>query len=370
MKNRYLILLPEYTLGGLEAQMRQIIYSLEEKHILADVCILNTLKKGKNSLLDCDRKRLRFVDFFELHMYHRSEYQERESIREYVIKNMERMYRVVLIFNQTYTPLIPFFRENGISTVYSERSDGNRTCNDEICRLSVKECDILCANSFCAARKMELEFARKIRVIPNGKEYRERLGYTRKKQIKNILVPCRIAPIKNLGIVVDMAFAHADRSFVVHFVGGKDYVNYAKSLEDKVKNYGIGDKVFFTGYKEFMEEEYFWADLVILPSFIEGASNVVLEAYQYGRPIIVSDIESERELVTDDRLRFSTESAEELFKCIEYVEKLSDAKFDWEVDVIVVTAISYFNAVKDELKRKWDGDIISLEDVIYEEQAR
>lgn len=44
-----------------------------------------------------------------------------------------------------------------------------------------------------------------------------------------------------------------------------------------------------------------------------------------------------------------------------------DAEFAWDVDVIVVTSVSHFNAVKDELKRKWDGDIVSLENVIYEE---
>ena len=44
-----------------------------------------------------------------------------------------------------------------------------------------------------------------------------------------------------------------------------------------------------------------------------------------------------------------------------------DAEFAWDVDALVVTAVSHFNAVKDELKRKWDGDIVSLKDVIYGE---
>lgn len=40
------------------------------------------------------------------------------------------------------------------------------------------------------------------------------------------------------------------------------------------------------------------------PSRVEGTPNVVMEAYAYGSPVIVSDIEAERDIVRNLNLRF------------------------------------------------------------------
>lgn len=119
--SRILIITPEYTLGGAETQLRHILYALEDRGYGTDVCVLNAVKTEKDPLLEADAGRMRNVAFFELGLTRKSEYREREEIRSFLRKNLERGYDVVLLFHERLVPLIPFFRETGIATVYSER---------------------------------------------------------------------------------------------------------------------------------------------------------------------------------------------------------------------------------------------------------
>ena len=45
---------------------------------------------------------------------------------------------------------------------------------------------------------------------------------------------------------------------------------------------------------------------------------MVLEAYMYGRPVIVSDIMPEREVVEDENLRFSVDDPDDIYRAIRY----------------------------------------------------
>lgn len=326
--SRILIITPEYTLGGAETQLRHILYALEDRGYGTDVCVLNAVKTEKDPLLEADAGRMRNVAFFELGLTRKSEYREREEIRSFLRKNLERGYDVVLLFHERLVPLIPFFRERGIATVYSERLEGERICTDETCRPFAVESDILTANSAYATKRMERVFHREVRLIPNGKEPRERLAYVRNGKITNILVPCRIDPVKNLAVVVDMATAHLERGFEIRFVGEKEHKDHARALEGRVRASGLESSIHFTGYKYPMEEEYRWADVVLLPSLAEGTPNVVLEAFQYGRPVIVSDIGPERAIVKDKGLRFPPKDAEALYACICYLEDMPDDQFE------------------------------------------
>ena len=64
-----------------------------------------------------------------------------------------------------------------------------------------------------------------------------------------------------------------------------------------------------------------------MPSLAEGTPNVVLEAYAYGRPVIVSDIEMERDIVRNPKLRFKVNDPEGIGKCIEYVQEMSEDSY-------------------------------------------
>ena len=67
-----------------------------------------------------------------------------------------------------------------------------------------------------------------------------------------------------------------------------------KPLVDELEQTGV---VKYHGYQSDMKHFYAMADCVVLPSYHEGMSNVLLEAAASGRPLITSDIPGCREAV-------------------------------------------------------------------------
>lgn len=67
-----------------------------------------------------------------------------------------------------------------------------------------------------------------------------------------------------------------------------------KPLVNELEQTGV---VKYHGYQSDMKHFYAMADCVVLPSYHEGMSNVLLEAAASGRPLITSDIPGCREAV-------------------------------------------------------------------------
>ncbi|MDI9241565.1 glycosyltransferase family 4 protein [Fusibacillus kribbianus] len=101
---------------------------------------------------------------------------------------------------------------------------------------------------------------------------------------------------------IDELFSAASRlhkegfSFMVDLVGFFED-EYKKQVED-LENAGI---VSFHGFQKDPRPFYAAADCVVLPSYHEGMSNVLLEAAAVGRPLITSDIPGCREAVDNGK---------------------------------------------------------------------
>ena len=100
---------------------------------------------------------------------------------------------------------------------------------------------------------------------------------------------------------VDELFAAAKRmkqeygdGVEFHIVGS--FEEGYKPLMDELEQAGV---VKYHGYQSDMKHFYAMADCVVLPSYHEGMSNVLLEAAASGRPLITSDIPGCREAVED-----------------------------------------------------------------------
>ena len=100
---------------------------------------------------------------------------------------------------------------------------------------------------------------------------------------------------------VDELFAAAKRmkqeysiDVEFHIVGS--FEEGYKPLMDELEQAGV---VQYHGYQSDMKHFYGMANCVVLPSYHEGMSNVLLEAAASGRPLITSDISGCREAVED-----------------------------------------------------------------------
>jgi len=73
-------------------------------------------------------------------------------------------------------------------------------------------------------------------------------------------------------------------------IAGWDEGGHEKELQTLTAQYGVQDSIFFVGPKfgEEKAELYQLCDAVILPSFSEGLPMVVLEAWAYGKPVLMT----------------------------------------------------------------------------------
>lgn len=94
-----------------------------------------------------------------------------------------------------------------------------------------------------------------------------------------------------------------------------DYFNYLKTLAGDNKN------IIFTGNQsgQTLAELYSNAYLFVQPSEAEGLSIALLEAMSYGKAVLCSDIEPNKEVVTDIGMTFRTKSISDLSQKLQYL---------------------------------------------------
>ena len=95
-----------------------------------------------------------------------------------------------------------------------------------------------------------------------------------------------------------------------------------KAQVDRLVKEGVA---VFHGFREDPRPYYAQADCVVLPSYHEGMSNVLLEAAAMGRPLITTDIGGCREAVSPDESGFlcPVKDSEALTACLRRLLSLS-----------------------------------------------
>ena len=126
---------------------------------------------------------------------------------------------------------------------------------------------------------------------------------------------------------VDELFAAAKRmkqkygdGVEFHIVGS--FEEAYKPVMDELEQAGV---VKFHGYQSNIKSFYAMASCIVLPSYHEGMSNVLLEAAASGRPLITSDISGCREAVEDGNSGYlrPAKDANALYGAMQRVMKLS-----------------------------------------------
>lgn len=85
-----------------------------------------------------------------------------------------------------------------------------------------------------------------------------------------------------------MAGAFMEHEEVIALIAGEGPAS--AELQRLVRQTGIGSKVRMLGHLSRVREIYASADVVVVPSRTEGVPNVVLEALDYGRPVVASAV--------------------------------------------------------------------------------
>lgn len=344
-EKRFLLLMREYILGGAETQFRYLIEYAEMHKWRLDVLIEHDLNKDDVALKKTV-DRMSSVKFYELGG-------GRESGRLYwsimchILKNILHIkYEACLIYHPLDLAIVPVMRILGIHVIYSERVDGAGVATNQYFLHCLKFCRYILANSKYAKKELEKLTGRKAKFIRNGKPVISQLPVKKERKIRRILIPARIAPVKNQMLLLYFLKNNPDFDGELVFAGLEEDRTYRNKMKQFVCRNNLYNRVAFLGYVENMKEEYEKADLVVLPSLAEGTPNVVLEAYAYGRPVIVSDIGVERDIVRNSKLRFGIKNPEDIAACIEYIEKMSDDLYKKMIDKNRKVVLQNYNIEK------------------------
>ena len=134
---------------------------------------------------------------------------------------------------------------------------------------------------------------------------RRRLGLADADRV--VLMVANFKPQKNHALVFEMARLVAERVPAARFVlvggtlaaGPHDSGPYHQEMNALVDRLGLRARSVFAGVQDDLAALYRAADVVVLTSRHEGTPNVVLEAMACGRPVVVTDVADNREIVAD-----------------------------------------------------------------------
>lgn len=118
--------------------------------------------------------------------------------------------------------------------------------------------------------------------------------------------------------------------------------NYEKKILDKIREWKLEDKIIFMGKVPYnmVLNGYSSCDLMVFPSYIETFGLPLIEAAQYGNPIIASDREFSREVIGnyegvtfldyDNPKQWAEEIVKNMIKCKRYDSYFVKYETNWK----------------------------------------
>ncbi len=319
--------MPEYVMGGAETQFRYLIDYAEKNRWKLDVIIEHRFK-SESDFLKNNIAKIKNVKFYELNGHENDVKKTARYLIKHILTNFLKVkYCTCLIYIPADLILAPIIRSLGIRVIYSERIDAEAIKNNGYYQKCLQYCNYIVGNSKYAQNELEKLTGRKVGVIRNGRPVVSPFPMRKNRKIYRILVPGRVITRKNQIMLLYYLRSYSDFQGKFFLAGHIEDKMYYRKLQTFINRNHLQERVEFLGEVTDMRAEYEKADLVVLPSLSEGTPNVVLEAYAYGRPVIVSDIEMEKDIVKNPNLRFSLSDIDEIDRCIKYVQALSDEEY-------------------------------------------
>ncbi len=327
MKNRVMLIMPGLFVGGAEKQYRYIMESICEEFSVT-VLLLNRPLLGHEIETESFIKEHGDIDFVQLNGDALNKEKSGIVIRKiskfhslciqhiWLRLNLKK-YNVDIVMFSYLTQLLEtkLFCKNHVKVVFNERNTGRQICDKDYKIKLLKQCNQVVCNSKYASSFLNEKANVSSLVINNGIVFTQIDKVEHNKYV--ILIPARVNKIKNQKIVVESLIRLKEKhgSELVKninciFAGSIEDLSYQNEMVELITGNNLD--VVFSGFVGNIKELYSKTDLIILPSLEEGTPNILLEAYAYSIPRLISDIPMNRDCIIDSDELFNPNSSEEL----------------------------------------------------------
>jgi len=167
-------------------------------------------------------------------------------------------------------------------------------------------------------------------------------------QHKTILMIARIQEEKGVYEFLKLAEQHKGKHYKFILIGKND-CNDPSHIPNNIIDYHVNNKhVEYHDYRDNLEEFYSTADCLVLPTFREGLSTVLIEAANYKIPIITSYVPGCKDIIKNETYGFLCEpkNFNSLNKAFLNFLETPDAK-------LKTMTFKTFNHVKDNFSKKF-----------------
>ncbi|CCH47323.1 glycosyltransferase family 4 protein [Pseudodesulfovibrio piezophilus] len=329
--------------GGIEKFSDQFIY--RAAHILEiDVLTLHPFKG----------KRLKGLKTISVMPTHALKTDKLNYIISSIKQHLKKKYDHIFILGTNFSILIPFFKVIFWKKVKIHLRSGSvdHTLKKwpPAIRLAMQLTERFCnyADTVISVSPSIQRHLASIGVhshlIRNGLDKSHKMPLATRKKCKVVCVG-RITAQKNYSVLINAARLIDDTNIKIDILGGADLSDEMHHLTQLMTS-AIKPKIQFHGgvSRQMVYHHLSTASLYINCSVHEGMSNAILEAIQAGTPLLLSDIEANRDLQLPDFHYFDPHSPEDLILKIQdalsYMEKYIvplDRFDDWDqtVDSII-----------------------------------
>lgn len=334
-RTRLAIVMPELFHGGAEAQFRMLIDNVAIERFDVTVFVEQSYgdfdRSAAEDWMVSRQARVRFVTLRGLttNSGNLSRLFSAAKLAMYLVPYLRRReFDVTVVYSALGMRMTPLLRVFRVHSIFSERNDAvYSTLNLLRKRPYFSAADTIVCNSSAAAENF-VKYGYCPIVIQNAVALPGVADATMEKHNGGcvLLVPGRIAPVKNQHLVLEALPAMSTTVSRVRLAGAVEDAEYLAKLEHLIDSIGWSDRVEVLGFVQDMESLYASCDLVVLPSRAEGMPNVLLESLVRRVPCVASDIPSNREVIRDDRFLFQVDDPKTLVAAVATRTQLTDAE--------------------------------------------
>lgn len=290
-------------IGGSENYFLELLPKLKEKGI--EVCFLGVFLKEKEKEMRDFEQKLNQLNILNETIRIGSYYSARPlvKIHRYLKKNQFDIVHTHLVYADfwiaTLKKLGRLKNTVTISTIHGYSEDvyreyclkpeeAPRNRYYKLVKFAHKYIDHTYACSYGLQnfyRGLEIEVKGGMDVIEHGFNFPEFQGRIEPSEYVELLIVGRLMPIKQHDLVLRMLpeILKQFSNVRLNIVGIGAEEERLKQLSQELK---LGDQVVFHGFSNQVEKHYTHADIVLVPSYAEGLPLVILEAFNYRKPVI------------------------------------------------------------------------------------